>query len=166
VLYKYRGINEFTDSIIKDKSVWLAKPKTLNDPLECRVPKFSKAEKNAYAKKVMTNQMQGFAMQMVMAKDTGEFFGKSPREVRILIGKVKREKDFHKKYRIVNNFLKKVGATGFSSPTDQVDSLKKMIENVGVFSLSEDPMNMLLWSHYGSNHEVLLSGFLTLLGLS
>ena len=24
---------------------------------------------------------------------------------------------------------------------------------VGVFSLSEDPTNMLMWSHYGSNHE-------------
>jgi hypothetical protein len=168
MLYKYRSINERTKEIFKSKKVWLAKPSTLNDPLECQIPKYSKIEIQTHAEEIMKNQMMGFIMSMPLndgdnpllgMKKGSDFYGKTEREVRILSKRIQRAKGIHDKYRIINNFLKSVGLSGMSSPYDQVKSLIHMLSNVGVFSLSEDPTNMLMWSHYGSNHEGIAIGF-------
>lgn len=168
MLYKYRSINDWTKNLLKSQKVWLAKPSTLNDPLECRIPKYSKSEIQAHAEEIMKNQMMGFIMSMPLndgnnpllgGKKGTDFYGKNEREVRILSKRIRRAKDIPQKYRLINNFLKGVGLEGMSSPYDQINSLNKTLSSVGVFSLSEDPTNMLMWSHYGSNHEGIAIGF-------
>jgi hypothetical protein len=168
MLYKYRSINDWTKELFKSQKVWLAKPSTLNDPFECRIPKYSKSEIQAHAEEKMKNQMMGFIMSMPLSdgdnfllgrKKGADFYGKNEREVRILSKRIRRAKDIPQKYRLINNFLKGVGLEGMSSPYDQINSLNDTLSSVGVFSLSEDPLNMLMWSHYGSNHEGIAIGF-------
>ena len=168
MLYKYRSINDWTKELFKSQKVWLAKPSTLNDPFECRIPKYSKNEIQTHVEEIMKNQMMGFIMSMplndsdnpILGRNKGtDFYGKNEREVRILSNRISKAKGIPKKYRLINNFLKSVGLEGMSSPYDQVNSLNDTFSTIGVFSLSEDPENMLMWSHYGSNHEGIAIGF-------
>ncbi|EHD0094798.1 DUF2971 domain-containing protein [Vibrio vulnificus] len=170
ILYKYRSINSWTKDILTSKKIWLAKPDSLNDPFECRVPTLSKDDIRKHIEETMNNQVTGFIMGMPLgdgsnflighgSKKGDDFFGKNEREVRILLKRIKNAKDIYKKHRIINNFRKRVGVPEFSSPKDQLVSLKDTLENLGIFSLSEDPLNMLMWSHYGYNHEGIAIGF-------
>lgn len=168
MLYKYRSINDRTKDLFKNQKVWLAKPSTLNDPFECRIPKYSKSEIQIHAEGIMENQMMGFIISMcpsdcshplIGRKKGTDFYGKNDREVRILSKRIKKAKGIPKKYRLINNFLKSVGLEGMSSPYDQINSLNDVLSKVGVFSLSENPKNMLMWTHYGSNHEGVVIGF-------
>ena len=168
MLYKYRSINDRTTEIFRTKKVWLAKPSSLNDPLECRIPKISKQDIHAHAEQKMSYQVMGFISRMPISdgknpligrKKGEEFYGKSDREVRILFKRISKARDIQKKYRIINNFLKSIGLQGMSDPYDQLNSIKSKLENVGIFSLSEDPANMLMWSHYAQNHEGIAIGF-------
>ncbi len=158
--YKYRNISEWTENYILKKEIWAAKPDTLNDPFECDIPKFTKSEIESHCREIMQNQLSGFIMEAYSAKEKGEvFFTIQGREIRLLLNKIKKASWLNKKYKIANNFLKKIGHSGFSNPQGQSLSVQEMIENVGIFSLSEDPLNMLMWSHYGDNHNGLAIGF-------
>ncbi len=158
--YKYRDISDRTEGILTTKKIWAAKPETLNDPFECSVPQFTKAQISKHAKGVKTSQLAGFINEAHNAHANGEvFFNIHGRAIKLLLNKIKNTKDFDRKYRIVNNFYKNIGHNGFSDPEGQAKAVQKMLNNVGVFSLSEDPLNMLMWSHYGANHEGLVLGF-------
>lgn len=158
--YKYRDISDRTESILTNKEIWAAKPATLNDPFECSVPQFTKTQILKHAQKVKASQLAGFINEAHQAHANGEvFFNIHGRAIKQLLNKIKNTKAFDRKYRVVNNFYKNIGHNGFSDPKGQAKSVQTMLNNVGVFSLSEDPLNMLMWSHYGANHEGIVLGF-------
>ena len=158
--YKYRDISVRTEEIIIKKKVWLAKPDTLNDPFECVIPKFTNEQLQKHEEEIMGNQLSGFVWQASSDLKNGKmFFNLKGKEIKNLLKRIKNAKDIQRKYKIANNFFKEIGATGFSSPKGQVKSLNSLLDNVGIFSLSENPLSKLMWSHYSSNHEGLAFGF-------
>lgn len=158
--YKYRDISDRTEEIIINKKVWLAKPNTLNDPFECVIPKFTKEQLQKHEEEIMGNQLAGFIWQASTDLRNGKmFFNLKGKEIKHLLKRIKNAKNIQRKYRIANEFIKEIGAPGFSSPKGQVESLNSLLDNVGIFSLSENPLSKLMWSHYSSNHEGLAFGF-------
>lgn len=162
MLYKYRNIDARTFEILKTQKIWLATASTLNDPLECRPPVFSNHEIYNHLSKTWGYQLMGFLHQIMHCKETGEdFFGIYGRDLDKLARKIKKKDDIQKKIKVANNFMLSVGAQGFSDPSFKINSLQKHLKNTGVFSLSEDPLNTLLWSHYSGEHTGVALGFET-----
>lgn len=160
VFYKYRMASERTEDIITKKSIWLAKPETLNDPLECQIKPISAQELRKHVREVKTSQASGFMMSVFMAQKNGtRIFGMTERKLKRLLKTIKAADSFNKKYQIICDFYESIGATGFSSPEGYFQSLKKLLDEVGIFSLTEDPANTLMWSHYGDSHRGIAFGF-------
>jgi len=159
-LYKYRAASDRTEDIITKKSIWLAKPETLNDPLECQIKPITSQELRKHAQEVKNAQASGFIMNIFMMKKSGSsFYGRTGKQLKYLLNRIKSAKNFDKKYQIICDFYQEVGATGFSSPDGYFNSLSKLLNEVGIFSLTENPANTLMWSHYGDSHRGIAIGF-------
>lgn len=46
-----------------------------------------------------------------------------------------------------------------SKPENIFKDMRQRLSKVGIFSLSEDCLNQLMWAHYGANHEGIVLGF-------
>ena len=160
ILYKYRAISERTSEIIRKKKVWLAKPSSLNDPNECRFEAPDSAQVRKAVAETKRHQLAGFMAHAAMAQKNGEsFFTLRGRVINRLLSKIKKSPGLEQRYKVASAFLKEVGSAGFSDPHDQANSIDKIVQKVGIFSLSEDPLNMLMWSHYGDSHKGVALGF-------
>ncbi len=161
--YKYRDISKRTEEIIIKKKIWLAKPDTLNDPFECNIPKFTAKQLLKHEEEIMGNQLSGFIWQANTDLDNGAmFFNLKGKEIKRLLKRIQKANNIQRKYKIANNLFKEVGATGFSSPKGQVKALDSLLDNIGIFSLSENPLSKLMWSHYSANHEGIAFGFVAI----
>ncbi len=160
ILYKYRSINKWTEELIANKSIWLAKPETLNDPLECQIKLIPPQEMRKHVREVKNAQVSGFMMGVFMAQDSGtSFYGRTKKQLKYLLKKIKAADGFNKKYEIICDFHREVGVPGFSCPEGYFNSLSNLLNEVGVFSLSENPVSTLMWSHYGECHRGIALGF-------
>lgn len=160
MLYKYRALGSRTEAIFTSKEVWLATRSTLNDPLDCRIPPLTANEVRAYETFIKQNQLGGFLWQLMEAKrEHRPFFTLDDRGIRILSGRIKRAANTAEKYRIAQNYLRKIGAMDFTEPAAALRSIEDQLEQIGVFSLSADPVNTLMWSHYGDSHKGIAIGF-------
>ncbi|MBK0026982.1 DUF2971 domain-containing protein [Stenotrophomonas sp. S48] len=160
ILYKYRALSERTSEIIRKKKVWLAKPSSLNDPNECRFEPPDPAQVRKVVADVKNAQLAGFIADAALAqKDGRSFFTLRGRAINRLLSRIKKSSGLDKKHKVAQGFLKEVGTPGFSDPYDQPNSIDRIVERVGIFSLSEDPLNMLMWSHYGDSHKGVALGF-------
>ncbi|KAE9641955.1 DUF2971 domain-containing protein [Pseudomonas sp. PB106] len=159
-LYKYRATSDRTEDIITKKSIWLARPDTLNDPLECQIKPLTPQELKKHARDVKAAQASGFIMNIFMTKKSGSsFYGRTGKQLKYLLNRIKSAKSFDKKYQIMCDFYQEVGVAGFSSPDGYFNSLSKLLNGVGIFSLTENPANTLMWSHYGDSHRGIAVGF-------
>lgn len=160
ILYKYRSISKWTEELITNKSIWLAKPETLNDPLECQIKPIPPQEISKHIREVKNSQVSGFMMGIFMAQDSGtSFYGRTRKQLKYLLKKIKAADGFNNKYQIICDFHREIGATGFSCPEGYFNSLSNLLNEVGVFSLSENPASTLMWSHYGECHRGIALGF-------
>ncbi|WLH07762.1 DUF2971 domain-containing protein [Pseudomonas lurida] len=160
MLYKYRSISARTEEIITGRKVWLAEPATLNDPLECQVKPITPEMIREHVRKVKNEQAVGFIMEADFARKCGStFYGLNNKQIKHLLNRIRFAKGFNKKYQIMCDFHLYVGVPGFSSPEGYLNSICAQLTEVGVFSLSEDPVNTLMWSHYGESHRGIALGF-------
>lgn len=160
IFYKYRDISDRTEDILKNKKIWLAKPNTLNDPYECKIREFTRDECNKEVEQSMSNQLMGFIMTLDGALRKGEpIFGLRQKDVKSIMKSIKKASSLKVKYEIANNVMTNKAGKSFSNPSSIVDDVDYVLDNVGVFSLSEDPLNMLMWSHYSYNHQGIALGF-------
>lgn len=160
ILYKYRSVGERTTDIICKKKVWLAMPETLNDPNECRFESPDPAQVRQAAEQIKQQQLEGFIMSALTAHRNGQdFFSLKGRLINRLLSRIKKASGQEARYKVAAGFLKEVGSIGFSDAYGQANSIGSNLKNLGIFSLSEDPLNMLMWSHYGDSHKGLAIGF-------
>jgi len=160
VLYKYRSFSERTDEIILDKKVWLAKPSTLNDPFECQLERFDEEKLKKYIEDSKEWQYFGFLANALLCKDKKlNFYGIEGRKLRIFLNRLEKLKTLQQRYEFANKLMVKSGVGSFTDPTQDARSLHIQLGNVGIFSLSEDPANMQMWSHYGDSHKGVALGF-------
>ncbi len=160
VFYKYRDISDRTENILRNKKIWLAKPSTLNDPYECMISEFTQKERLNEITQSMGNQLMGFIMTFKSSMKKGEsVFGLSYKEMKRVLKRIEKVDKLEEKYKIANYIMKNKAGKSFSSPSSIIDSVDEILDNAGVFSLSEDPLNKLMWSHYSLSHKGLALGF-------
>lgn len=159
VLYKYRDDSLRTEEILTKGMVWLATADHLNDPLECKTGKVSETWKRDAIRDMKNGQMSGFIMSAIPSLEGKEpFYSLSHRAAKKWFKRLKKLDNTKKKYTAIRSFLKDHGRE-LSGPAKLFDSFEKQLSRVGVFSLSECPVNQLMWAHYGANHTGLVIGF-------
>jgi hypothetical protein len=148
LLYKYRGINQNTKSILLENSIWYASIPTLNDPNEGLVKEITAQNAEEFVRTNMENQLSGFLFSLSM--------NRNPEDKRIL-RKLKNLKGFERKYKYMNSLFEQNGKR-LSKPEGFIDSIDTMIKNVGILSLSANPLDTVMWAHYGDNHKGIVIG--------
>ena len=128
VLYKYRDLREnnlkYVERIFSHSEVYFSKPSDFNDPFDCQ-PRFSLEATDKEIKEYLSSRYPNFQPDLNRQQRRAE--------IRKLI-KSKRLKDPN----LVN--------------TLENAHKKRILEETGVFCLSEIPDHILMWSHYADSH--------------
>ncbi len=141
ILYKYRDWQyEFNKSIVTDNVAWFAHPKDLNDKYDIRVPvRFDANE---------VHQPEFYQKLRNLAKMHFPHLNPSSRDFDVIC---ENQLEFIKADPIAffqKNYLE-------LRESDHYDQ-------VGVFSLTGDPLNETMWAHYANNTKGFCIGFDTI----
>ncbi|HIF9100109.1 TPA: DUF2971 domain-containing protein [Photobacterium damselae] len=154
ILYKYRDDSERTEDLIKNKKVWLSSPEQLNDPLECRIGKIPPEWEAETIHMLETAQLLGVGVSSLSKK---QLFSLSERETKRWI-KHFSKLNHSRKVKAMRKLYSDHGIE-LSRPENIFKDMRRRISKVGIFSLSEDYSNELMWAHYGDNHKGIALGF-------
>lgn len=160
ILYKYRADTEFTERLFSNRKVWLSTAQGLNDPFECEIQSIDQELRRAQVAKMKEAQLAGFVLQAQRSVSANErFFGLSKRETRQLLQEFKNLKNRERQYRKLELFLESKIGHPPSDPDAMFSSVGEQLASVGIFSLSTEPDNSLMWAHYTKDHKGLCVGF-------
>lgn len=156
VLFKYRDDSERTESIFKDRKVWLSCPSQLNDPLECKIGEIPKNWQESTIRQLEQGQLLGIAgiPGRIM---TSNLFSLNARQTK-LWWKRFRTLSHKQKVAAMRKLYSEHGIE-LSRPEEIFRDMRKRLSAVGIFSLSECNDSELMWSHYGASHSGLAIGF-------
>lgn len=157
VLFKYRGDSELTEKIIRNQQVWLSTPAQLNDPLECKIAEIPKVWKAKTIRKMEQAQIMGLVAPNLSGELPKQFFSLSERETKQWLKRFKKL-THSRKVKAMRALYSDHGIQ-LSKPENVFKDMHERLSSIGVFSLSEDRCNELMWAHYGDNHEGLAFGF-------
>ena len=115
-LYKYQSLSAYSLAALTNKTVWLAKPKTFNDPYDCALT----LDRKKYKESIM------HAISILIEKAKPE--GLKPEHQEIWPG----DQEAFETHR---------------------DSLRNLLQEIGICSLSAVPNHLLMWSHYANHHR-------------
>lgn len=157
ILYKYRDSSEWTDGIFKDKAVWLSIAAKLNDPLECKTGVIPDDWMRRTIRGMEEAQIMGVIARPPDFQPPTSLFSLTPRETRQWIKRLKSKTHAER----VKSIRKLYGAHGvdLSKPSNLFKVLDEQLASIGIFSLSSEPDNELMWSHYAAGHTGLALGF-------
>ncbi|MCG2793423.1 MAG: DUF2971 domain-containing protein [Weeksellaceae bacterium] len=150
MLYKYRGNSEYTDKIFTEQKVWLSNAKGLNDPFECTIQEIAEEYINEQVKVMKEMHLMGFIQSIKLSHDPSKT---------VVLKKIKKALDLDEKHTILQKAYLKHSKIKITNPIDTFKNFDKQLQNVGIFSLSEDPLNELMWAHYGENSYGIAIGF-------
>jgi tetratricopeptide (TPR) repeat protein len=158
-LFKYRADGEFTERIFTSGLVWLSTATQLNDPFECS---FRSAPAEWVSRTILqmkNGQFQGLFMQLSAAVHEGiPFFG-LPRQQLVAFFEELRGQEFEDAYQRLRRFAENASGRSFSDPDRLLDDLEDRRNSLGIFSMADAADNMLMWTHYGGEHQGLCIGF-------
>lgn len=157
VLYKYRDDSKRTEDIIKNQKVWLSSPVNLNDPLECKTAKIPPEWEAKTVRELENGQLMGVVMRPPLFEPPKRLFSLSERETKQWIKRFSKL-NHPRKVKAMRNLYSDHGVE-LSRPENIIKDMRKRLSQVGIFSLSEDCSNELMWAHYGANHEGIALGF-------
>lgn len=159
-LYKYREINSNTEKIFTERKVWLSNASGLNDPFECSIQDIAEDYIKLKVKDMKRGQIEGFIMNSIMnLKSNSALDGRTKRNIKKVLQKIKSENNFNKKYKLVKDLIKMRTGTHLVNPINTFRNFDKQLQDAGIFSLSEDSLNELMWSHYANNSKGIVIGF-------
>ncbi|MBU2934498.1 MULTISPECIES: DUF2971 domain-containing protein [Pacificibacter] len=160
ILYKYRADGKFTESIITTKKAYLATAHQLNDPFECTLQEVAPAWFEKNIQEGMSASILGFMMEAQRAASNGEdFFGYTSDKISFVTEKIASSENLDTKYNAWRAFM--LDHTGHE-PSDIRKTLYQMdtqLTETGILSLSINPVQDLMWAHYGDNHYGVCFGF-------
>ncbi len=159
ILYKYRDDSGRTEDIIKNQKVWLSSPSQLNDPLECRIGEIPLEWETRTIRELENGQLMGVVMRPPFFEPPTRLFSLSERATKHWIkrfGKLSHER----KVKAMRQLYSDHGVD-LSRPENIFKDMRERLSKVGIFSLSEDCSNELMWAHYGANHQGIALGFST-----
>jgi hypothetical protein len=124
-LYKYYGYSKHSLFALKTRTFWFAKPTSLNDPFDGKIPFDSRLTAEAVKK-----------FRPTLARYNGLSKKNAERNLRQVIGRNGQiDQGFLKVWRTV------------------LGQASKKLEDSGVFCLSECNSSILMWSHYADSHK-------------
>lgn len=124
-LYKYYSINENLYKVIKSGSCWFSRPLDFNDPFDCNLD----VSIGNSDEEIMNNIEKSSMLRLLK-----EELSNRSSEVKGAGERILSKPSFVKK--IINEVHKYY-----------------INQNIGVYCLSEDPLNILMWSHYANSHK-------------
>ena len=93
ILYKYRSTGERTDAMLANQEVWLAKPETLNDPLDCRIEEIDRSALRTHRRQTMQAQLEGFVFHATTdLKSEHPFFNIEGQAIKGMLRNLKSKK--------------------------------------------------------------------------
>ena len=124
-LYKFYAYNENSLSVLKNRTVWFAKPDSFNDPFDCKI---------SFDNSINLQELENFLPRYK------NFKGVSEKQVEEEMQKIRDSRgQVDAEFReIWSNVLK---------------AADEQLRNSGVFCLSQCNTNILMWSHYADNHK-------------
>ena len=149
-LYKYRGNSEFTDKIFLEQNIWLSNAEGLNDPFECSIQEIAKEYIEKQVKEMKEAHIMGFVHSSKMSPDPSKS---------AVLKKIRKATTLTQKHRIVRDAYLKHAGTRITNPIDTFKNFDKQLQKAGIFSLTENPLNELMWAHYGENSKGIAIGF-------
>ena len=161
ILYKYRSDNENTEKIFKNKKVWLPSAQTLNDVFECEMQPI----RESFYKKVLEFNQQSKIVPIIIgiqrATRSGQkhFMGCPIKEANRFLDKLILAGNLDNAEKMVRDFVFKTTGTKLTDIRNLLDNLQSKIKRTGIFSLTEDCDNELMWAHYGDSSKGLALGF-------
>lgn len=159
IVYKYRTDSERTESILKNKEVWFANPTTLNDPLECSIQEIAKNSIEKCCEQEKLEQIEGLIFAYIMTPERGTMYGLSKNKIKKVISRIGEKKEIKEKYKIYADFVKSRTGNYPSNPAAKYNHISEILNNVGIFSLSETCENELMWGHYADGGKGIAIGF-------
>ncbi|TKC62147.1 DUF2971 domain-containing protein [Pedobacter hiemivivus] len=160
ILYKYRGNSHFTDSILTEKKVWLANATTLNDPFECTIQEIAKEFIEEQIEQMKMGHVMGFLQSALTSiKNKTDFYGLTPKQTKEYLGKLKARKTIAEQHRASREFIHRKTGNYTSDPEKTYANFDNQLNDVGIFSLTEDPENQLMWAHYAEQSKGIALGF-------
>ena len=128
-LYKYRTIDEYSECLLTTSSVWFSPPAQLNDPFECRPFITFEGNREQFIEKISHLLRQQFPahgndqIRAMAASYYLDFLKGSHRNTDVWAAEIRN----HLHRRLANN--------------------------IGLYCLSAKSNDILMWSHYGSDHS-------------
>ncbi|MBS4203521.1 DUF2971 domain-containing protein [Lederbergia citrea] len=156
ILYKFREDSEFTEAILNEDKVWLSKPENLNDPFECSIEKISKYAFKEKINLLKKQQIEAFCFGLVLQSSSGLINRKDADRITKRIGKWN---SIEKKYEALMKYYDSIGAQKPTNPEDIYNDFYEKIKNIGIFSMTENVNQQLMWAHYANSHKGLAIGF-------
>ncbi len=161
VFHKYRADSAFTEAIITSGKVFLATAHQLNDPFECSLRDIA----NDWTQKQIDQGMQaalvGFVTESrrAIAQNSG-FFGVPTNDIEGTVDLVlSAHQGLDKKYEAYRNFIHERTGHWPSDVRALFSRIDAQLVETGIFSLSTNPAQPLMWAHYGGQHNGLCLGF-------
>jgi hypothetical protein len=132
-LYKYRDTcNENHIQSLKEKYIFIPSPIEFNDPFDCKMPMdFESVADDIYLQRLFAQKIA------ILAKTPQSKFEELVEKI-LSSGKL-RNKDFLLKMEQIQ--------------------IEEMSKDLGVFCLSKESNNLLLWSHYANSHKGFCVGY-------
>lgn len=150
-LYKYRTLNKYTKNIFIENKFWYASISSLNDPNEGLIKKISENASEKFIIKTKESQLHGFISSLFMGMVP-------PAEKEKILENLGRMESLDRKYRYMRGYYINNYGRRLSKPESFFDSISNIVDNAGVLSLSDNPLNTLMWSHYADNHKGIAVG--------
>ena len=124
-LYKYYSVNDNLFNLIRNHSCWFSKPSDFNDPFDCNLD----ISIGRNPKEIMHNMDKSSMLRLLYDALSQKGDDVIDAGARII-----------KKPFLLKNIINEIHKY-------YID------QNIGVFCLSQDPANILMWSHYADNHK-------------
>lgn len=124
-LYKYYSVNDNLFNLIRNHSCWFSKPSDFNDPFDCNLD----ISIGRNPKEIMHNMDKSSMLRLLYDALSQKGDDVIDAGARII-----------KKPFLLKNIINEIHKY-------YID------QNIGVFCLSQDPANILMWSHYADSHK-------------
>ena len=124
-LYKYKRLDEKTVSLIVNRVIYFAGPNQFNDPFDCSL-RYDLSGTEAEWRDYFARSLTELRPEL------------APEEAANMVDAQMREGAFRN-----TRFLKSISD----------DALRHQNERLGILSLTADPTNILMWSHYADAHR-------------
>lgn len=156
ILYKFREESNFTEAILKEDKVWLSKPENLNDPFECSIEKISQDTFKEKVNLLKKQQIEGFSFGLFLQSKGGLINKKGAKRILKQIGKWN---SIEKKYEALMKYYDSIGVQKPTNPENIYNDFYEKVKNIGIFSMTENVNQQLMWAHYADSHKGMAIGF-------